>query len=250
MKPINSIPKPCVILTATVKVGDISFTTRTDPAVRLADYKYALSKWLADSSIDALVFIENSGFDLSELQEICGSHKTKHVELISFKCADFDGRLGKGYGEILCLEHALQESQLLQRSHQFLKTSGRYYLRNARPLLDFLSQNPQLEIMCDLKKNLTWADSRAFGGRVEFLRHYLIPLRESINDSADVFFEHALARATHRAMADARPWAMPPQSLDIEGVSATSNASYRVNPLRVFARRMLHQIKLTLEARC
>lgn len=249
MRPIAAEQAPCVILTATVTVGDICLTARTDPKVRLADYKSAFSKWLADPSVETLVLVENSGFDLSEFEDIAKSRKPNQVELLSFICEPFDGRLGKGYGEILCLEHALQHSKLLQRSHQFLKASGRYYLRNARALLEFLSQHPELDVMCDLTRNLTWADSRAFGGKIEFLRRYLMPLRESINDSEHVFFEHALARATHQAMADARQWAMPPQSLDVNGVSASSNLSYEVNPLKSFARRALHRVKRTLTAR-
>ena len=43
-------------------------------------------------------------------------HTGQAVEFVSFTAPPFDGALGKGYGEMLCLEHALQNSRLLSES--------------------------------------------------------------------------------------------------------------------------------------
>jgi len=239
---------PCVILTATIAVKDVSFTLRTDTATRLADYKQAFLKWVNNPSVQSLVLVENSGFDLKEFQEIADSVPDKKIELLSFTCPAFDGRLGKGYGESFCLEYAAQHSKLLNMSQHYLKVTGRYYLRNARFFLDFIGQNPDVDVVCDLTKNLTWADSRVFGGKTKFLEQYLRPLRSSINDSAHVYIEHVLARAILMQIGNSGKWELPPELPDIEGISATINASYQVNYFKALARRQLYQLKRKLLA--
>jgi hypothetical protein len=248
MNPVEKTCTPCVILTATVEVKDTSFTLRTDTATRLNDYKQAFLKWVHTPSVKSLVLVENSGFDLAEFQRIADSIPHKKIELLSFTCPPFDGRLGKGYGESFCLEYASQHSKLLTASNYYLKATGRYYLRNAHSFLDFIAQNPDVDVVCNLTKNLTWADSRVFGGKTKFLEQYLYPLRESINDSADVYIEHVLARAIHTQIGDCGRWELPPELPEIEGISATINTSYRVNPFRALARRKLYQLKRRLVA--
>src|ERR1700761_4610533 len=97
--PANS--STCLLLTATIKVkDDLVFTARKDTNTRLSDYKQALTLWLAHPDTKSVVFVENSGSDLSELREIAKQAPTKNVEFLSFTPPDFDAALGKGYGEI------------------------------------------------------------------------------------------------------------------------------------------------------
>jgi hypothetical protein len=248
MDHVEKIYTPCVILTATVAVKDASFTLRTDTTTRLNDYKQAYLKWIENPSVKSLVLVENSGFDLEMFQKIADSVPDKKIELLSFTCPPFDGRLGKGYGESFCLQYASEHSALLKASPYYLKATGRYYLRNAHSLLNFIAENPEVDVVCNLTKNLTWADSRAFGGKTKFLEQYLYPLRESIDDSAHVYLEHVLARAIHMQIGNLGRWELPPELPDIEGVSATIDISYRVNPLRALARRKLYQLKRRLLA--
>jgi hypothetical protein len=235
-------------LTATVAVRDASFTLRTDTTTRLNDYNQAFLKWVQNPYVKSLVLVENSGFDLATFRKIADNFPDKKIELLSFTCPPFDGRLGKGYGEIYCLQYASQHSKLLSGSPYYLKATGRYYLRNAHSFLRFIAQNPDVDVVCNLTKNLTWADSRAFGGKTKFLEQYLYPLRESINDSAHVYLEHILARAIHMQIGNCGRWELPPDLPNIEGISATINISYRVNPFRALVRRQLYKLKRRLLA--
>ncbi|MDE1176979.1 MAG: hypothetical protein PW789_10280 [Edaphobacter sp.] len=239
---------PCVLLTATVIVKDTSFTIRTDPKIRLNDYKQAFSRWISNPGVQSIVLVENSGFDLTEFQKIADTVPDKKIELLSFTCPTFDGRLGKGYGETFCLEYALQNSRLLTESPLFLKATGRYYLRNAHSFLKFIAQNPDVDIVCNLTKNLSWADSRAFGGRIKFLENYFFPLKDFMNDSAGVYFEHILAKAIHRQISEWGRWELPPDLPEIEGISGTLDAAYQINPIKAFARKKLYQFKRRLFA--
>ena len=69
------------------------------------------------------------------------------------------------------MEHFLHHSKLLALSPRFLKVTGRYYLTNASAVLEFVNTRRDAAVICDMLLNLSWADSRAFGGDAEFLRN-------------------------------------------------------------------------------
>jgi hypothetical protein len=233
----------CLLLTATIKVKeDMVFTTRKDTNTRLNDYKQALTLWLAHPDIKSLVLVENSGSDISELREIANQTPEKNVEFLSFKIPEFDGSLGKGYGEMSCLQYAIEHSQLLARSSQFVKVTGRYFLMNATDFLYFAHSRRDAEIVCDMMLNLTWADSRVFAGTKDFLRNYLFPLRDELNDSQGSNFEHVLARAVHACMANCGTWAEPPFPLEVQGVSGSQDRGWQMSLKDKFKLRIRHYL--------
>lgn len=238
---------PCIVLTATITVKpDMCLTERKDYSTRLSDYRNSFQKWLDNRSVERIVVVENSGYGMEEFSAAARAVPGKQVEFLSFAAPEFDGARGKGYGEMLCLEHAIRNSRLLAGSGYFIKVSGRYYLRNADKLMMHLNAHPYLEAVCNLKRNLTWADSRAFAASTEFLTEYFTPMRELINDSQGVCFENVLARAVHRLMADGGKWSMLPEPPIIEGIHATDNRRYRLNPLDLVGRQIVHGLRIRL----
>jgi hypothetical protein len=233
-------------MTATVRVKDsMVFTARRDTETRLDDYKQAFRLWLACPDVRSIVVVENSGFDLTVLAEMASRVPDKNVEFLSFVCSDFDGSLGKGYGEMLCLEHCLQHSKLLASSPRFLKVTGRYYLTNASAVMHFINSRCDAEVICDMLLNLSWADSRAFGGSTEFLRTYLCPMLDQLNDSQGSSIEHVLARAAHLVMANNGKWALPPFPLQIQGTSGSLGQVWRLS----LKQRLKLQVRQALLAR-
>lgn len=218
----------CIVLTATVSVAaDMSFTVRRDAATRFGDYKAALAGWLEGTRGTKIVFVENSGYDLSELRAMAETKAPGRVEFLSFVCPPFDGQLGKGYGEMLCLRYCLAHSVVLRGSVRFLKVTGRYFLKNGVQVLHSVARHEEAEVVCNLLDNLRWADSRAFGGSTAFLRDYLCPMLDEVNDSVGATFEHVLARAAHRVMADGRRWALLPVTLQVQGVSGSHGKAWQ-----------------------
>jgi hypothetical protein len=239
--PANS--SPCLLLTATIKVKeDVVFTARKDTDTRLNDYKQALTRWLAHPDTKSIVLVENSGSDISELREIARQTPGKHVEFLSFTPPEYDGSLGKGYGEMICLQHAIEHSQLLARSQRFVKVTGRYFFVYATALLQFVEIRRDAEIICDLLLNLTWADSRIFAATPDFLRNYLLPLRDEVNDSKGSNFEHVLARAVHACMANRGAWVEPPFPLEIQGVSGSQDRGWQMSLKEKFELRIRHRL--------
>jgi len=235
----------CLLLTATIDVAGISEMARNDTSLRLSDYETALRMWLESGFARKIVFVENSGFDLSSLRHIVAEYhgQSVEVEFLSFWGQDFPRAFGKGYGEMIALKYADHHSQFLRESLHFLKVNGRYFLANGRVLISGIVSTPNRSIVCDLCDNLRWADSRAFGGTTEFLQSKLLPLAEQVDDSAGNHFEYVLAKATHHAISEGWSWRMPLAPPEILGVYGTGNTAYSTSLLRKTLKRSFQWMK-------
>lgn len=210
----------------------MAFTVRRDTDTRYQDYKQAFTQWVHTPGDFPLIFVENSGFDLSELKAISDAAAKRKVEFLSFQCPPFDGSLGKGYGEMICLDYCLDHSEILRSRSRFLKVTGRYFLSNAARLLHAVESRPDADVICNLLDDLTWADSRAFGGSTSFLRDHLCAMRHLVNDSEGRAFENVLARAMHRVMSDGGKWALLPEPPQLTGVSGSLGRAWGRTPLQ------------------
>jgi hypothetical protein len=239
-----------ILLTACVDPGEVAFVARRDPHVRLEDYKRSMRLWLANRRVPRLVFCENSGYDLTEVEKMCGQYNihNKQVELLTFNGQDFSPHLGKGYGEMRIIAHALARSRLIQDHPMVMKVTGRFYVPNAGAIIKAISRI-DADVFCDLRWNLTFADSRVFCASVPFLQQYLLPLQELLDDSRNISFEKVLALAVHQAMADGRHWAMLPYAADIRGTSATGNTVFPSSIIYRAKRELFRLIKTGVLAR-
>jgi len=240
-----------VLLTACIDPGGVINTARSDPKVRLADYKQALAEWCLGSGSVPIVFCENSGYDLSELNEIANKNakQGKDVELLSFCGQDFPSYLGKGYGEMRIIGHAVAKSKLIKPDSLILKITGRLFVRNNQLLIDRLSAMTQADVYCDLRSNLTSSDSRVFAANVQFLEKYLLPKCECLNDSAGIIFENVLARAIHSALDNGCQWRLMPCTPWIVGVAGTADQPIPDSMINVFFREIFRRIKTFVVAR-
>ena len=109
-----------LILTATITPPpDAAQLTRTDPTIRLNDYRKALEFYLsclADGKNSGLVFAENSESDISELQNLCRKYNViEQTEFISFAGLNYPSAYGRGYGEFKMIDYVMEHSQLIER---------------------------------------------------------------------------------------------------------------------------------------
>lgn len=219
-----------MLLTATIDPGNIAMVARRDPRQRLDDYKKALQIcWLSNQLPIDVVFCENSNFDLADIRNLCARRTIPgcQIETMSFDGQQYPPHLGKGFGEIGIISHALRHSEFLRDGNPLIvKVSGRLAISNIRKLLRMVQARPDFDISCDLRGNLQWADSRIFIARADFLRAYLVPMQALADDSRGITFEHVLGRATHRAIGDGLRWAPIVCTPDIQGISGTSGIQY------------------------
>jgi hypothetical protein len=213
-----------LLLTATIDPGATTMVARKDPQVRLRDYQYSLTAWLSSGAVGKIVLYENSGSDISSLKDIAQRFPDLDVEFHSFFGNESGSSKGKGYAELLGIARTLEQSQLIRNCRFMVKCTGRITLANANKVFRLVN-DMEFDVMCSLGRNLTFADSRLFAAKPSFISQYLIPQQAIIDDSNGVFFEHALACATARALSDRKRWLPFPVFPDIRGISGTFGAS-------------------------
>jgi hypothetical protein len=231
-----------LLLTATIDPGQTPLVARSDPETRLLDYETALRAWLRSEAIDKIVFCENSGYDLSRLEDLAGSVNRCQVEFLSFRGNEGGALRGKGYSELVGMEYALARSTLLSDCRLVIKCTGRLTIQNAFPLISRI-RPLTFDIMCDLRRCLSFADSRIFAATPDFISNYLLPRRESTNDINGVFFEHALACASASAVADRKLWRPFPVYPDIHGISGTFGKLMTEGYVKRSAKSIYHRFR-------
>jgi hypothetical protein len=220
-----------------------------DPDTRRRDYEGALRFYARSLPGVKLVFCENSGADLASLEHAYYAEHSggaPQTEFLTFTGAGTDPSRGKGVGEAQILDYAFSSSQLLRPEDFVLKVTGRYAVSNiARLVSDFAGQDAP-KIWCNLHGNLSWADSRVFGAPGKFFTQYLIPACQDIHDLHGRFFEHCLAGAALRAIADGYSWALPKYYVDVIGVSGTDGKQHRKSLFGRAARYGYSRLRATL----
>src|SRR6266542_3820804 len=152
MEEVNSFEKKQVIfLTGCINPGGMLFTKLQDPQDRKHQYIDAISFYLKTTTLPIL-FVENSGIDISEIfrEEIL----KKRLEIITFNGNGYDKRLGKGFGEMMIIEKALQDSVFLKQADFVFKITGRYKLLNLKDFVNQYEKKDCVELMVDLKQRL------------------------------------------------------------------------------------------------
>jgi hypothetical protein len=150
-------PEYLVVMTASVAPGPSPHIIRADPKLRLNDYKNSLRFWLEQPhpKINRILFLENTGYDLSELRKVASDYNTsgKEVEFVSMRRNDIPEGRHYGYGEMLMLDHGLPQSSLRQRTSHMIKATGRLTFPNIGKLIDRLPDRFDACIECRIPLN-------------------------------------------------------------------------------------------------
>lgn len=214
-----STHRAAVLLTATIDPGSTKLVARNDPILRLGDYKRALLSWHAQSHVP-IVFCENSGYDLSNLRTLVDERPGCAVEFLSFDGNHHAATRGKGYAELELMKDALATSRVLASSGVIIKCTGRLIVPNARRVIRSITAS-DFDVMCTLKQNLSFADTRLFAATPQFLRDHLFPMVSLIDDDRGTYLEHAVACAVGDALAHRKKWRPFPILPRIQGISGT-----------------------------
>jgi hypothetical protein len=165
-----------IFMTATVSPPpNAPFLSRTDPVVRLNDYRLALKYYLSlpTELFDRLVLVDNSLSDVSDLRRVAEENaRDKLVEIISFDGNSHPAQYGRAYGEFKLIDHGLDTSRLIRSGDRFWKVTGRLQCMN----LAILARKApsQYELYADFKRHRTkWVDLRTYSCSVEGYRRLL-----------------------------------------------------------------------------
>ena len=215
--------KVALLLTGTIKPNGMIFTAIQDLEVRRNHYIDSIQFWLKKTKIP-IVFVENSNVNLSSY--FSNEISNGKLEILAFQGNDFDRRLGKGFGELNCVEYACENSIFLKNSEFIFKVTGRYKVLNFQVFLETYMRNTEIDLLLDFKWRLSFVDSRFFGFTPAFIKDFLSTYREALNDSNGVYLEHVLAKAALNAIADGYTFEPLVSLPRIEGYSASSGIRY------------------------
>jgi hypothetical protein len=237
---------PTILLTATIEPGKIPYLKRADPELRRRDYTEAFLQWMAYPIENPIVFCENSGADVSDFETLARNRRSAGpVEIISFRAQEGVEFRGKGYGELRLVEHALASSALLAAAPLVMKVTGRLFISNAAGILGRISDQ-SATVFCDLRQNLSIADSRVFLASPDFLSEYLVPRALEIDDLANVMFETVLARAVHGALSEGATWRPLPLTPRWHGLAGTADLPYKSSVIDLWRREVFRMLKAVI----
>jgi len=227
--------KFCILLTGTIAPLNIPNLKRLDHKEREQDYYNAIEKWMSLSF--PVVFIENSSYESKSISSLFENRP--NCEFIQFVSSA--SYLGKGHGEAEIISYGFKVSKILRKSIYIIKSSGRQYISNTTNIIESI-KGDELFVVCWLKRYMQYADSRFFVAKKDFFIMYLSKEMTLIDEKNDIYFEHVLARAVHRSIADGKLWLPPVEYPICNGISGTENLRYRTDLKSILKGRIIFKI--------
>ena len=211
-----------ILLTGCIDPGGMIFTKLQDPVLRKNQYIDAIRFYLKNTELPIL-FVENSGNDVSH--EFKNEINNGRLEILTFNGNNYNKSLGKGFGEMLIIERALQKSQLIKKACFIFKITGRYIILNIKELIQW-KRKYRSEIFADINKILP-SDSRFWGAQNSFYTDILLSYKNEIDDSKGMYFEHALFNAIQQATTKGYSHSVLPVLPRFSGINATDNKAFK-----------------------
>ena len=200
-----------LLMTASVNPRGMAGLSVNDIAEREGQYLGTLQFYLRNDAIAEIVFIENSGHDLTAFRVLTAEFPQKRVEFISCDLNGYPREYGKSYGELLTLDYASEHSQFVADAGGYFKVTGRFPILNIGKLLAEAERRGPWDLFCDNKDHRIYdwlhngwtghaCDTRFFGVTLDFYRKHFFGRAAELNDSQNkliefMFFDTAKAAA-------------------------------------------------------
>ena len=179
-----------VVMTACIDPGNKHpELARRDPSLRRKDYQDALHFWIThpDPRLQQIVFIENTGYPLEELEADAriANKLGKELEFVSLKCNDSPPGISYGYPELTMIDLAMTRSTLIRHSRYFIKVTGRLRFPHLSRLLDRLPKDYLFAVdsrnyRLPGRSALSFTTTQLMIFSVNFYFEHLLGLRESM----------------------------------------------------------------------
>ncbi|MDR6923460.1 MULTISPECIES: hypothetical protein [Chryseobacterium] len=212
-----------ILLTCCVNPAGMSFTKINDENTRIKQYYNAITYYL-NTTDHKILIVENTLFNIDPV-----FLQNERIEYLTFDGNNFDKALGKGYGEALIIEHALQNSYFLKNEKAYIiKITGRLCVINLNNLIKDLPVENKNYIMAEMTWKKDKAYSHFFISNYNFLKSF-VERKENINDSKGMYFEHLLAEQIKDMNKKGFPFLGLKRTVIIEGISGSTGKEYTKN---------------------
>ncbi|MEI7977941.1 MAG: hypothetical protein WCI53_03785 [Bacteroidota bacterium] len=155
---------------------------RNIASVRLSDYKEALKLWLhhKDDKITTVIFAENSGYDLTEIEQIFLTENifNRNYKIFQSTASEVPNGLHYGYSELELIDKVINEVSLINNEDFIIKATGRIYFPQISKLI--FKTIPQYNFVADsriysfLKWNKNYVLSDLFITKVDWYINNLL----------------------------------------------------------------------------
>ncbi len=176
-----------LLLTACIEPKQfIKSVKRSDPYVRLNDYKIALTKWLhhKDERITKIIFAENSGFPLDEIMQIFKHQNIYNREILVIQeiAKNAPAEFHYGYNEIELIQDVIFKHLSNNKNEFIIKVTGRIFFPSISKLLNkfhaemlFIADSRKIKF---LSYNRNYVLTNLFVCNVDFFKNYLTNISE------------------------------------------------------------------------
>lgn len=213
-----------ILLTACVNPKEMAFTKLQDVQERIFQYKNALRFYLENTDFN-IVIVENTLYDLGF------DIDSNRVEYLTFDGNNYDKSLGKGFGEALIIDYALNNSFFLNDADYIIKITGRLQVENIIKIIKYLKLN-DFNLGNTVFSNITWdmkfCYSYFFIANKIFLNTFL-ELKNDINDSKSIYFEHVLMNSIINWKKSNNNFLVLKFPILINGISGSTGEKYLKN---------------------
>lgn len=229
-----------LLLTGTIHVNNKSFTLLINADQRRKEYIETINYYL-DKYPFPVVFVENSNENLSPYFE--KEIKRERLEILHFDGNNYSAEIGKGLGELKCIEYAVKNALTITENSFIFKITGRYKILNFPNFIRFYTKHPSLELMADLTNNFRFSSSAIFGFRPFFARNYLFKNADLINDQDNFFFEHALGKAVLEAIGNKINFQIFKYYPKLQAISGTTGQPYNKSFFYMLPRQLKYLVR-------
>lgn len=167
-----------------------------DADLRLAQYLDAIKYFVAMTDVP-IVFVENSGYDLSEIEFINNLKSSGRLEVFSYLASEDTRVKGKGYGEQDIIKYAIEHSVIIQSASYIVKITGRIKIKNIKNLINKtkrINENPGKWVVAEKLYKANWIQSYCFIAHKDFFDESFFINMHRISESIEnlVTFEECL----------------------------------------------------------
>jgi hypothetical protein len=228
-----SEPRYLLVMTATIIPAANAGVRRSDPQIRLEDYKQALRFWLnyEHQVADRILLLENSGADLAELRAIAVAEnpRGKAVEILSVPGNRIPEGTNYGYTELQMLDEGLSVSQLRRQTTHMVKATGRLIFPALGKALDKIQQPFDLMVECrklGFPRRGFDASTQLFVCSHDFYDRVLRDAKKEMNSTDLRLLEHLIYRKVIPFKGQPGIYLRFPCNVDPVGYSGFKSRSY------------------------
>ena len=240
---MNNHQKFTILLTGAINIKHTPFAKSVPKKIRLNEYINSISYMLKKHQNFNFVYVDSSNYNLKSKNPEFS--KFSNFESLSCSAQNIVQKKGKGAGELLSIDYALDNSVFLQNSNYIMKLNGKYKLVNLEKIIKKINfENKNSIIYGEFKSFNSWFDSRCFLAKKDIFKELTT---YEIDDFKGRYFEHVLASLVNYHLSkNISEWRMFQKKPKFIGTSGWDGKNLKSNILKSFMIDLYYFLKFKI----